>query len=102
MNSTYNLYDFNDDNSCNTWLNETRVWRKLIHEDLQKHDKHLKDESESIRNHTTQEVNSAKETIINKIDNVVNSYIIPIKNTTEANKSVLERIWNRISGWNIK
>lgn len=106
MNTNYNFYQYEENNSCYTWLNETRDWRKHIHEDLEKHDEHLTKEAESIRKNTDE----AESAILSELrEVVVKKYLIPIQNTTNTiqttvnnNNSLLNTIWSKIQFWSIK
>lgn len=113
MNNLYHLYNYQEDNSCYTWVNESRDWHKHIHNDLEKHDEDLTHEAQSIRKN----IEEAEESILKEVrEVVVNTYLIPLKNTTSSIKTdtlniqstvkesnnLLSTILNKIILWDIK
>lgn len=106
MNYSYHSYNYKEDNDCYTWLQESRDWRKHIHNDLESHDKHLTLEAQDIRKNTDEAENS----ILNEVrEVVVNKYLSPLKSETNdikskvnENNNILMSIWNKLKFWDIK
>lgn len=128
MNQNYNLYNYNDDDTCYTWIEESRNWRRHQHGHLSEEaiqimnhidstEKYLFDHVETkaeeikehftnakndINNNVVNSKNEIKEHVTNAKNEIVNNYVAEIKTTVKSNNSILNNIWNKINSWTIK
>lgn len=99
----YNSYGYDDSQPFKTWMEETREWRAHTHEHIEESTEKIMSNIDETREEINNNIKASEKVITDKIDNVVNTYIVSmdnkldeIKETQSTHTNLLTQIWNKI------
>ena len=99
----YNNYDYDDVHPFKTWMEETREWRTHTHEHIEVSTEKIMSNIDETREEINNNIKASEKKITDKIDTVINNYIISmdnkldeIKETQSSHTNLLTQIWNKI------